>query len=78
MQMILREVVVVVGGGGIMEQANIKPLTTPTSEGPELQKGLASLAANTLQAGTVGPITRSLSQGYFTSYKKAYVGSAFL
>lgn len=44
MQMILREV------GGIMEQANIKPLTTLTSEGPDLQRGLASLAANPLQA----------------------------
>lgn len=50
--MILREV------GGIMEQANIKLLTTLTSEGPDLQKGSASLAASPLQ---VEPWARSHS-----------------
>lgn len=44
--MILREV----GGGGIIQQAHIKLLTTLPSEGPDLQKGLVSLAANLLQA----------------------------
>lgn len=44
-------------GGGITEQAHIKLFRTHTSEGPELQKGSAPLAANPEHAeSTTGSI----------------------
>lgn len=57
-------------GGGITEQAHIKLLRTLTSEGPDLQKGLASLAASPLRAEPWAPFTRSLSQGDFGIFER--------
>lgn len=62
-------------GGGITERAHIKLLRTLTSEGPDLQKGLASLAANPLLAEPWAPFTRSLSQGDFDSFEKDHEGN---
>lgn len=62
-------------GGGITEQAYIKLLRSHTSEGPDLQKGLAFLAANPLQAEPCAPRARSLSQGDFGLFKKVYEGN---
>ena len=63
-------------GGGITEQAHIKLFRTHTSEGPELQKGLAPLAANppnTLNQ-PLAPFTRSPFQGDFDIFEKVYEG----
>lgn len=60
MQMILGEV------GGITEQAYIKLLTSLTSEGPDQQKKTWSLRLPASHNWTTDPISRSLSQGYFS------------
>lgn len=63
-------------GGGITEQAHIKLLRTLTSEGPDLQKGSASPAANPLHAEPRAAFTRSLSQGDFDIFEKVHEGNS--